>query len=69
MSSECSVCGCLRSPHIRVKVETIKVIFQRENGEIRKAIDEVGDVIHEESMALKLLQRRSNLTRKRWRSL
>ena len=55
-SSECKVCGCSRSSHLRVGVETRKVVRQRENEGIRKAIDEAGDGIQKASTALRLLE-------------
>jgi hypothetical protein len=53
---ECKVCGCARSSHIRVGVATRKVVRQRENEDIRKAIDEAGDGIQKAFMAKRLLE-------------
>jgi hypothetical protein len=55
-SSECKVCRCLRSSHIRVGIETRKVVRRRENEDIRKAIDEGGDGIQKASTAHRLLE-------------
>jgi GTPase SAR1 family protein len=55
-SSACTVCGCSRSSHIRVGVETRRAVRRRENEDIRKAIDEAGDGIQKASTALRLLE-------------
>ena len=55
-SGECKVCGCKRSSHIRVGVATREVVRQRENKDIRKAIDEAGDGMERASIALRLLE-------------
>jgi hypothetical protein len=55
-SGVCKACGCSRYWHIRVGVETRKVVRRRENEDILKAIDEAGDGIQKASMAKRLLE-------------